>query len=114
MPLGFQCRHPGGMAENCPAFQRWDRGPGVPSPEGTAENRQLSRPFGTQPSIRPHPALKRRAIFKSPSGTKNGLYAAPVDQILVALDQEVRPTLGSSHSEMHLPSPSTSVRLLSL
>ena len=86
MPLGFQCRHPGGMAENSPAFQRWDRGPGVPSPEGTAENHKFSRPFGTQPSIRPHPALKRRAIFKSPSGTKNGLYAAPVDQILVALD----------------------------
>ena len=48
MPLGFQCRHPG----------------------GTAENHQLRRPCGTQPSIRPHPALKRRAIFKSPSGTK--------------------------------------------
>jgi len=40
------------------------------SPEGTAENRQISRPFGTQPSIRQHPALKRRAIFKRPSGTK--------------------------------------------
>ena len=105
MPLGFQCRHPGGMAENS-----WDRSPGVPSPEGTAENRQLSRPFGTQPSIRPHPALKRRVIFKSPSGTKNGLYAAPVDQILVALDQEVRPTLGSSHSEMR-PVPPTAMML---
>ena len=70
MPLGFQCRHPGGMAENSPAFQRWDLDPGVPSPEGTAEGHQFSRPFRTQPSIRPHPALKRRAIFKSPSGTK--------------------------------------------
>src|SRR5450756_1031242 len=70
MPLGFQRCHPGGMAENSPAFQRWDRGLGVPSPEGTAENHKFSRPFGTQPSIRPHPALKRRAIFKSPSGTK--------------------------------------------
>jgi len=44
MPLGFQRRRPGGMAENSPAFQRWDLGPGVPSPEGTAENRHLSRP----------------------------------------------------------------------
>jgi len=44
MPLGFQRCHPGGMAENSPAFQRWDLGPGVPSPEGTAENRHLSRP----------------------------------------------------------------------
>ena len=70
MSLGFQRRHPGGMAENSPAFQRWDRGLGVPNPEGTAELVVLSRPFGTQPSIRPHPALKRRAIFKSPSGTK--------------------------------------------
>src|SRR5450759_1369654 len=41
MPLGFQRRHPGGMAENSPAFQRWDRGQGVPSPEGTAENHKL-------------------------------------------------------------------------
>jgi hypothetical protein len=70
MPLGFQRRHPGGMADNSPAFQRWDRGSGVPSPEGTAESHQLSRPCGTQPSIRQHPALKRRAILKSPSGTK--------------------------------------------
>jgi len=31
------------MAENSPAFQRWDRGPGVPSPEGTAELVALSR-----------------------------------------------------------------------
>ena len=70
MPLAFQRSHPGGMAENSPAFQRLDRGLGVPSPEGTAELVVLSRPFGTQPSIHPHPALKRRAIFKSPSGTK--------------------------------------------
>ena len=62
MSLGFQRRHPGGMAENSPAFQRWDRGLGVPSPEGTAELVVLSRPFGTQPSIRPHPALKQ--IFR--------------------------------------------------
>ena len=33
MSLGFQRRHPGGMAENSPAFQRWDLGPGMPSPE---------------------------------------------------------------------------------
>ena len=44
MPLAFQRRYPGGMAENSPAFQRWDRGLGVPSPEGTAELVVLSRP----------------------------------------------------------------------
>jgi len=62
------------MPENSPAFQRWDRGLGVPSPEGTAENHKLSRPFGTQPSIRPHPALKRWAILFCPAGTKTGTY----------------------------------------
>ena len=72
MPLGFQCSHPGGMAENSPAFQRWDRGLGVPSPEGTAENHKLSRPCGTQSSIHPHPALKRWAIAVCPVGTKTG------------------------------------------
>ena len=99
MPLGFQCRHPGGMAENSPAFQRWDRGPGVSSPEGTAENRQLSRPCGTQPSIRPHPALKRRAIFKRPSGTKTrppcGTYSSNPSGIGHSCSPVGREALGS-------------------
>ena len=30
--------HPGGMPENSPAFQRWDRAPDESSPEGTAES----------------------------------------------------------------------------
>ena len=47
MSLGFDHRHPGGMIENSPAFQRWDRSQRVLSPEGTAEDRSLSRPFGT-------------------------------------------------------------------
>ena len=71
MPLGFQRRHPGGMAENSPAFQRWDRGPGVPSPEGTAENRQLSRPFGTQPSIRSAPGVETPGYFQESLRDKN-------------------------------------------
>ena len=37
MPLGFDPVHPGGMDENSPAFQRWERGFVVSSPEGTAE-----------------------------------------------------------------------------
>src|ERR1035437_390402 len=58
------------MAENSPAFQRWDRGTGVPSPEGTVEEHEFNSAFGTQSSIHPHPALKRRAIFKRPFGTQ--------------------------------------------
>src|SRR5262249_36124637 len=38
MPLGFDSVHPGGMNENSPAFQRWDRGLVVSSPKGTAES----------------------------------------------------------------------------
>ncbi len=30
----------------------------------------FSRPFGTYPLARPHPALKRRAIVRSPFGAK--------------------------------------------
>ena len=69
MPPGFDHRHPGGMIENSPAFQRWDRSQRVLSPEGTAEDRSLSRPFGTCRTNRPHPALKRWAIFACPFGT---------------------------------------------
>jgi len=46
MPLGFEPLHPGGMDENSPAFQRWDCGRIVPSPEGTAESAVF------QPSLR--------------------------------------------------------------
>src|ERR1035437_4133570 len=70
MSLGIHRSHPGEMPENSPTFQRWDRGLGVPSPEGTAENHTLNRPCGTQPSIRPRPALKRWAILVRPFGTK--------------------------------------------
>jgi hypothetical protein len=37
-------------------------------PQGRLSIATSSRPFGTQPSIRPHPALKRWAIFRHPSG----------------------------------------------
>ena len=109
MPLGFQCRHPGGMPENSPAFQRWYWGPGVPSPEGTAENRQLSRLFGTQPSIRPHPAFKRLAISKSPFWTKTrpscGSYGSnpsgigTADRAHLARPPESRVELGFAPAE---------------
>src|SRR5712691_4073872 len=47
--------HPGGMAENSPAFQRWDNHESASRPEGTAESAArgtgekqcLNRPFGT-------------------------------------------------------------------
>ena len=69
MPLAFDRHHPVGMPENSPAFQRWDRGQQLPSPEGTVENRCPSRPFGTYSARHAHPALKRWAILVCPSGT---------------------------------------------
>ncbi len=111
MPLGFQRRHPGGMADNSPAFQRRDRGSGVPSPEGTAENHKFSRPFGTQPSIRPHPALKRWAIVTCPAGTKtrprSGPYSSNPSDVgqLVTARQPQRPGFAANPSH-----PSRSIR----
>ena len=69
-PSQALAHHPGGMVENSPAFQRWDHGQRVTSPEGTAEVHQLSRPFGTYRAGRPIPALKRWAILVRPSGTR--------------------------------------------
>jgi hypothetical protein len=34
IPVGVLQGHPGGLDENSPAFQRWERGSVVPSPEG--------------------------------------------------------------------------------
>ena len=68
--LGSQLHHPGGMVENSPAFQRRDNGQPAPSPAGTAEIGCVSRPCGTYPSRTSNPALKRRAIILSPSGTE--------------------------------------------
>src|SRR2546423_6998718 len=73
MPLGFECHHPGGMAENSPAFQRRDHDERASSPEGTAEMVHLNRPFGTYASLTANPALKRRAIVVCPSGTQTAL-----------------------------------------
>src|SRR5258706_15990164 len=44
---GCRGHHPGGMAENSPAFQRRDFRERVSSPEGTAETDGVGRPFGT-------------------------------------------------------------------
>jgi len=46
MSLGIDPVDPGGMNENSPAFQHWDRGLVVSSPEGTAE------PGVCRPSLR--------------------------------------------------------------
>src|ERR1035441_6429930 len=90
----YAALHPVGMTENSPAFQRWDRGQQLPSPEGTAENHCPSRPFGTYPAGRAHPALKRWAILVCPSGTgRSRLFPmGAITQILVALDIPVRQT----------------------
>ena len=62
---------PGGTNDNSPAFQRWVCTPEGISPEGTAENRWLSRPSGTQCQLASIPALKRWAILNYPFGMAN-------------------------------------------
>ena len=88
MPLAFEQHLPGGMIEI--AFQRWGRQPRDTSPEGTAEVACLSRPSGPYREIEPHPALKRRAIFRCPFGTrtKRGFLSGDLTQILAALGLE--------------------------
>jgi len=54
----FPRSHPGGMIDNRPTFQRWDRDRRDPSPEGTCPSQILN------------PTLKRWAIIACPSGTK--------------------------------------------
>jgi hypothetical protein len=44
----------------------------APTPAGTAEIECFGRPSGTYPSGASIPALKRRAIIASPSGTETG------------------------------------------
>ena len=93
MPLAFEQLHPDGMSENSPGFQPWDCGPSAPSPEGTADERCLGRPFGTDPWGRPYPRLKPWAILARPSGTGAcpGLGALASPQSLVALGGEACP-----------------------
>jgi hypothetical protein len=72
----------GGTTENSPAFQRRVRTRIPLSPEGTAENislRPVRRPFGTRHPCARIPALKRRAIFKLPSGTSHCIAICPSD-----------------------------------
>ncbi len=58
------------MVVNSPAFQRRDCCGSATSPAGTTEIECASRPSGTYPSRTSNPALKRRAIIVSPSGTE--------------------------------------------
>lgn len=64
---------PGGTFDNSPAFQRRDRAVVRTSPAGTTDkggnNQVFIRPFGTMPPGRLNPALKRRAMVRSPFGT---------------------------------------------
>src|SRR5437867_8311044 len=70
------------MAENSPAFQRRDQVMRALSPEGTAEPRCLSRPFGTHssPNLKPGVETPGYSHFV-PSGHQE----AHSHQILVAL-----------------------------
>ena len=67
---------PGGTPENSPAFQRREPAACDQVPKGRlngcAPARDFNRPFGTHRLRCSDPALKRRAIVKSPSGTKAG------------------------------------------
>lgn len=60
-----------GTSKNSPAFQRWDRLAGDPVPKGrlTLDTADSAVPSGLGWFPHPNPALKRWAIFKSPSGT---------------------------------------------
>ena len=64
---------PGGTPENSPAFQRREQADCDRVPKGRLKGHtsapDFSRPFGTCRRSLPYPALKRRAIVKSPSGT---------------------------------------------
>ena len=70
MMLGSPALHPEGIDENSPGFQPWELHPGEPSPEGTADEFCLSRPFGTNLRLRVNPGLKPWAILIGPFGTK--------------------------------------------
>src|SRR5437867_4095403 len=73
MPLGFGIPNPGEMAENSPAFQRRDQVMRALSPEGTAEPRCLSRPFGTHSSPHLKPGVENAGLFSfCPFGTSRG------------------------------------------
>ena len=92
MPLGFDPVHPGGMDENSQAFQRWERGFVVSSPEGTAEwvryrpsLRDLS-PRASTPSVETL-GYSRRSL--------QGAHGDPSEN-LVALDRTVCATLNTS------------------
>lgn len=56
-------------------FNAGSNHPTATSPEGAIE--VFSRPFGTRFSFPPIPALKRRAIVESPSGTGESERLSP-------------------------------------
>ena len=78
---GVMPPRPGGTPENSPAFQRREQTDGNRVPKGRligcAATQVFNRPFGTCRGFRTHPALKRRAIVKSPSGTRTGNIQHP-------------------------------------
>jgi hypothetical protein len=67
MPARLDHRHPEGMVENSPAFQRRDSGESEPSPAGTAEIDRVSRPSGIySPGLRLQSQLPPRAGTPGP------------------------------------------------
>jgi hypothetical protein len=73
MPLGFQCLHPEGMAENSPRFQPWvNECETISSPGGTEEfvsKRSVAASGAWSVGCNSIPPINRWAIFGRPCGT---------------------------------------------
>src|SRR5258708_36848270 len=64
MPLGFEVLDPGGMNENSPAFQRWDRSQTCPSPGGTAESAASQASLRDASATTPTPSVETLGYFR--------------------------------------------------
>src|SRR5258708_2322059 len=83
MPPGFEVLHPGGMDENSPAFQRWDRSQTSPSPGGTAEPAAFQASLRDSSATTPTPSIETLGYFRM---SLRDRAAGRASQILVTLD----------------------------
>src|SRR5258708_14915924 len=82
MSLGFEVLHPGGMDENSPAFQRWDRSQTCPSPGGTADVAALQASLRDASATTPTPSVETLGYFRM---SLRDRAARRASQILVTL-----------------------------